>query len=241
MSEKFDDVPEEFWGDPKRIWQAQISGEKNFDDYSFMGCLNGFQSDPEWRSVFDPIKDETGMQAFLDRLQGHFDLCKSPMNKDGSQFLYMHPSRTVSKNLPEKAKLIALVKRHMQTMVKALDAAGQPENADKLRGLGISWADPKYYNSLEFDEQIALWDGKPLGFYLSEAWDFTWYLDGAPEIRGCLYEAVYSLANDFALTRYLMQSFMDHGLDVDAEYELNWKHKGVFYFDETACYVTLEK
>ena len=241
MSENYDDIPEEFWGDPKRIWQAQISGEKNFDDYSFMGALNDLQGDPDWRSVFDPIKDETGMQAFLDRLQWHYDLCKSPLNEDGSQFLYMHPNRTFSKNQPDKAKMVELVQRHMRTMVKAFTANGQPENADKLRGIDVSWAEPEYYNSLEFDEQRALWDGKPLGFYLSEAWDFTWYLDGAPEIRGCLYEAVYSLANDFALTRYLMQSFMDHGLDVDAQYELIWLHKGVFYFDETACYVTVEQ
>ena len=129
----------------------------------------------------------------------------------------------------------------MQTMAKAFEANGQPENADKLRGINMEWVEPEYYISLEFDEKRALWDGKPLGFYLSEAWDFTWYLDGAPDIRGCLYEAVYSLANDFALTRYLMQSFMDHGLDVDAQYELEWVHKGAFYFDETTCYVTREQ
>jgi len=53
MSENYDDIPEEFWGDPKRIWQAQISGEKNFDDYSFMGALNDLQS----ISIYAPQPD----------------------------------------------------------------------------------------------------------------------------------------------------------------------------------------
>jgi len=239
MVKKHNTVPFDFFDDPKKIWQAQISGEKNFDEYSFMGALNDLQGEPDWRDVFDPVKDDVGMLAFLDRLQGHFDLCKPPMSADGRQFIYMHPSRTNSENGPDKAKMIDLTRRHMETMVKAFEANGQPENAGKLREINVKWAEPEYYISLEFDEKRALWDGKPLGFYLSEAWDFTWYLDGTPDIRGCIYEAVYSLANDFALTRYLMQSFMDHGLDVDAQYELGWVHKGAFYFDETTCYVTL--
>jgi len=238
MVKKHNTVPFDFFDDPKKIWQAQISGEKNFDEYSFMGALNDLQGEPDWRDVFDPVKDDVGMLAFLDRLQGHFDLCQSLVSEDGRQLIYMHPSRTQSENGPDKTKMIELAQRHMKTMVKAFEANGQPESADNLRGINVKWAGPENFNDLTWDEQTALWQGEPLGIYLSDAWDFTWYLDGTPEIRGCLYEAVYSLANDFPLTRYLMQSFMDHGLDVDAEYELAWIYKGTYYFDKTTCYVT---
>lgn len=239
MPKKYNKVPFGGFDDPKEIWRLQISGKKNFDEYSFMGALNDLQNVPDWRSVFDPIQDEVGMSAFLDRLEKHFELCKLPITADGRQFFYMHPNRTHDEAGFDKDKMIELTKRHMESMIKAFSANGQPDEANKLRGIDVHWADPEFYNRLDFDEQRELWDGGPLGFYLSDAWDFADFLDDVPDIAGCLYEASYSLANDFALTRYLVQSFMDHGLDVDAEYELKWVHKGAFYFDENSCYVTV--
>lgn len=227
MSQKYDDVPKELWGNPKRIWQLQISGEKNFDDYSFMGCLNGFQNDPDWRSVFDPIKNVFGMQAFLNKLEGHFELCKSPEALNGGQYLYMHPNRTKPIAKIDRKDLTNLANRYIKATAEAYRLSGHLGAAKKMR---------KY--KAEYLSDGSDYPLDPIDLYLSAAWDFESYSKSAPEIVGCLYEASYSLANDFALTRYLMNSFYDHNLDVEAEYELIWKHNAKVHFDENKCFVT---
>ena len=224
---KFDKVSDQFFDDPKLIWDAQISGEKNFESCSFMGALNDLHNVPDWRSVFDPIKNEQGVKVFLDRLQAHFDLCKPSVQEDGRQYLYMHPSRTKQNISHDPETLIELANRFIATTTKAYELSGHLNEAEVLRGYEAEY--------LSATETISL---DPPGLYLSEAWDFESYSENAPNIVGCLYEATYSLANDFALTRYLMQSFRDHNLDVEAEYNLIWKHHAKVCFVENMCYVT---
>jgi len=75
MKRKYDTLPYEWTtGDPKRIWQAQICGEKNFEACSFMGALNDLQADLNWRDAFKGLEKCTGMAEFMDRLQGHFEI-----------------------------------------------------------------------------------------------------------------------------------------------------------------------
>ena len=253
MSEKYDKVPQEWWGDPKRIWQAQIKGEKNFDSYSFMGCLNDLQDDPDWKDAFQGVDDAAGMREFMERLENHFNLCKSPQNADGSTNIYQHPSRTKSSEALDKQAMVGLVERHLETLIKACKLSEMEDLAIEIAKHEVEWTDePISYFSLPWKEQMNATD-KPKEVFVSDAWDFQFYMnrengypycfgiDGAPKILGDMEEAVYSLANDFGLRRYLMQSFFkpsDYGLDVDSLYELEWVYNCIFYFYEDNCYVT---
>jgi hypothetical protein len=243
MAKKYNKVPAERWDDPRWIWEEQISGRQNFESCEFMGTLNDLQSDKNWRSVFDPVKDTKGMREFLDRLQAHFDLCNPANNPDGSYSVYQHPSRTSVDGIIDKKAMVEIARRHLHTIIAAFELSDEPEDAKKLSQIPIVWNDDASdYFQLEFREQRDKRDGRPLGLSLGEAWEFEiWkeeYFQNSGSVLGNdLDEAVYSLANDFGLQRYLMQSFQIHNLDVDALYELEWINNCVFYFDETSCYV----
>jgi len=253
MSEKYDSVPRDWWGDPKRIWQAQIKGEKNFDSYSFMGCLNDLQGDPNWREAFAGIETSTGMSEFMDRLQGHFNLCNPSQNPDGSFNVYQHPSRTKTSGDIDKKAMVRLTERHIKTLIKGCKLSEMEDLGMEISKHKVLWTDePLPYFFLPWKEQQNA-DDPPKELYESDAWDFQFYMkrtngnpycfgiDRVPKILGDLEEAVYSLANDFGLRRYLMQSFFkpeEYGLDVNAQYELEWVHNCIFYFYENNCYVT---
>lgn len=244
MSRGYDKIPRERWDDPRWIWEMQISGQKHFDSCEFMGTLNDLQYDPEWRTVFDPIKNATGMPEFLERLQSHYNLANPGSNDDGTFHVYQHPSRTNSKGEVSPDQMVALAKRHILTLTEAHKRSGFEEDANRLAGFPISWQSaPCSYHQLEWREQLYARDGRPAGFYHFTAWEFSFgaYKAGVPEIVGDLEEAIYSMANDYALQRYLMQSFMDYELDVNAQYELEWVNNCVFHFDESNCYVTSAK
>lgn len=227
MSE-FDTIPQERYGDWHWLWTMQISGQKNFDSCSLAGALNGLQSTPDWRSIFDPIKGKAGMKEFMDRLQAHHN-------------------RSVRTNFSGKVDPIAMVEltqRHVGSLVEAYRRSGRNDKADRLASFSITWEDsPNSYHELDGHEQLDVRDGRPAGFYLFEAWEFSYclYKINSPKIAGDLEEAIYYMSADYALQRYLMQSFTTHNLDVDAQYELEWLNKCIFYFDKNACYVTTEK
>lgn len=246
MTEKFDSIPSEWFGDPIRIWQAQIMGEKKFEDCSFMGLLNDLQGFPNWRDAFEGIETCTGMPEFLDRLQRHFDLCQPAQNSDGSFHIYQSPSRTHENADFDAAEILELAKRTLETCILAFIRNDMEDRANELASYPIVWTDqPMDYFSLPWKErQIAI--DRPKEFHIYEGWDFEYYeqdywlnrfRDGVPDIVGDLEEAAYSLANDFGLQRYLMQSFVTHGLDVNAQYELEWVNNCIFYFYDGRCFV----
>lgn len=228
-----DEIPEDWFEDPIRIWQAQITGEKDFDTCGFMGWLNDFPGMPHWRDAFKGVEDCTGMAEFMDRLQGYFDI----RAKDD------HPS---PKEIDPEA-MIALTRRHFDTLVKAYERSGDEAGAEALAQYPIVWTDqPLAYFSLPWRGQQNATD-RPIKMHLQTAWEFEiadedYFLGkhkkGTPNIVSKLEEATYALANDFGLQRYLMQSFVTHGLDVDAQYELEWVNRCMFYFYDDHCFVT---
>jgi len=244
MSESYDTIPKDRWGDARWIWEQQISGRKNFDSFSFMGTLNDLQGDPNWRSIFDPVKNTEGMTEFLDRLQGHFDLCSAPNNADGSFTVYQHPTRTKRNRKINKKAMIELTRRIINTAIAGFKLSDEPDDAQKLSQIPVIWSDDSSHHfQLTFSKQQENRNGLPLGLSLGEAWEFEiwneeYFLKSGSVLGNDLDEAVYSLANDPALERYLLQSFQVHDLDVDAQYELEWINNCIFYFDETTCYVT---
>lgn len=241
QTKSYDKIPPEFFGNPKRIWQAQIAGEKKFESCNFMGALNDLQGISNWQEAFQGIEECTGMPAFLERLQKHFDLCEPHNTPDETSFLYQHPSRALNNLKINKDCIIAITQRHIKTLAAAYKLSGQLESSNILNEIPIVWHD-----STKSDNEVDLFEegnGQgAAGLYINEAWDFShrndMYKEGIPSIIHDIEESVYSLANDFSLQRYLMQSFMTHGLDVDAEYELRWINNCTYYFDETTCYVT---
>lgn len=252
MSKKYNNVPYSWTA--KQIWQAQITGEKNFDSYSFMGCLNDLQGDSDWREAFNGVEDCTGMPEFMDRLQSHFDLCKSSQNPDGDFHVYQHPSQVKGNGEIDRDVIVGLAKRHIVTLAKAFRNNEEPETADRLLNFPVEWTDEaSHFFALDWRTQLDARDGRPAGFHLWTAWDFETnpdyfkkfeneyqgcFKNGTPSILGELMEATYSMANDYALQYYLLQSFMTHGLDVDARYELEWVNKCICFFDENTCFVT---
>lgn len=246
MSIKYDEVPEEWLGDTIRIWQAQITGEKNFESCSFMGCLNDLQGVLNWRDAFKGIEHCTGMAEFMDRLQGHFDLCSSAQNPDGSVHIYQHPSRTKGNSEVDINSMLTLAKRHIDTLITGFKRSEMEDMASELAKHPIVWTDQAIrYFFMDWKAQRNARNA-PKELYLYAAWDFRYseknywenrFRDGAPDIVGMLEESAYSLANDYGLQRYLMQSFVTHGLDVDAQYELEWVNNCMFYFYGDTCYV----
>ena len=174
MGIKYDKLPYEWtYGDPKRIWQAQISGEKNFEKCSFMGALNDLQVDTSWKEAFSGLEECTGMKEFIYRLQGHFDLCNPPNNPDGSFNVYHHPSRTKNDSNIDKEQMLSLGKRHINTFAEAYIRNDETEWAEKLLSIPIQWKDDaENFFVLEWREQLDARDGRPAGFHLWESWDF---------------------------------------------------------------------
>lgn len=238
MPENYDTVPKDRWSDARWIWEQQISGQNNFDSCSFMGTLNDLQTDPNWQSIFDPVKNTKGMTEFLDRLQAHFDLCSSSNNADGSINLYQHPTRTKRNGKTDKKAMVELTRRILNTAIAGFELSDEPALAQKLDQVPVLWSDDATQHfQLAFREQQENRNGYPLGISLGEAWEFEiWneehFLKSGSVLGNALDEAVYSLANDPALQRYLLQSFQVHDLDVNAQYELEWVNNCIFYFDE---------
>lgn len=244
MLENYDTVPKDRWGDARWIWEQQISGQKNFDSCSFMGTLNDLQSDPNWRSIFDLVKNTKGMTEFLDRLQAHFDLCSPSNSADGSFYLYQHSTRTKRNGKINKRAMVELTRRVVNTAIAGFELSEDSDQAIKLSQIPVIWSDdPSQHFQLAFREQQENRNGHPVGISIGEAWEFEiWneehFLKSGSVLGNALDEAVYSLANDPALQRYLLQSFQVHNLDVDAQYELEWVNNCILYFDAKTCYVT---
>jgi len=185
------------------------------------------------------------MTEFLDRLQAHFDLCSFSNNTDGSFNLYQHPMRTKRNGKTDKKAMVELTRRILNTAIAGFELSDEPALAQKLNQVPVLWSDhATHHFQLAFREQQENRNGYPLGISLGEAWEFEiWneehFLNSGSVLGNALDEAVYSLANDPALQRYLLQSFQVHDLDVNAQYELEWINNCIFYFDEKNCYVTL--
>lgn len=229
-----------FSGDPKRLWQDQIAGIIDMDHSDFIGALTDLLSDPDWQLAFAAIKDAPGMPEFLDRVQQHFDFCRSPHDPDGSVNPYQHPSRTYANGAEKDPDaMTGLMRRHLDTVAKALETVYDgdcEEETEVFRQLEVRWTDD--WASVNTDPYAQ--DGRPAKISIFEALcdiEGGCEKDDIPQIVSCIREACYGLAADFDLSRYLMQGFYDHDYDVDAIYELNWKHGCSFYFDESACYV----
>lgn len=229
-------IDEKYFGDPKLIWQDQIAGVINYSYDRFLGALVDLQSDPSWRQAFDGIATDRGVPEFLDRLQRHFDLCRSPTREDGSVFAYQHPSRTTGAGIEkDKDTVIALMKRYLQTLARAEEDAVGDGGAIRYREIEVAWID----DLSEIDDSAYARDGEPAGVSVSETMGDSEhaYIKGAPTIINHLREACYGLAASYELQRYLMQNFYRSTYDVDAIYELNWVHGCEIYFDAGTCYI----
>jgi len=226
-----------FSGDLKRIWQDQIDGTIDLDKGDFLGAMTDLQGDADWQKAFDAIKNESGMQAFLGRMQKHFELCRSPQNPDGSVFAYQDATRTNRTDTNKHPELmIALMKRHLEAVAASLQSQGDVENAERARKVKVVWTTD--WESIDDDPYSR--DGEPaeISIYgaMSDIEDGR-EKDGTPAILGEIKEACYGLAASYDLQRYLMQDFYTHGYDLDAFYELEWIYGCGIYFDPQTCYV----
>lgn len=237
---RYDSVPNYKKLDIIWLWEQQISGRKNFDSCDFSHTLS-----PNMLSVFDPILDKSGTAGFLKRIKDHFELCGPQENDDGTTSMYQHSSRVKSPGSIDHDHAKTLVRRHLKTLKTVIDESGDWEADSKiLEDIPIIWKDDADdFHNLDFEDRADLENGGPLDFYFYDSWhDYGRPKANAPaHILYPLREATYMLAASYDLQRYLMQDFYIEDYDLDAFYELTWKLKCLFYFDDKACYVTRQK
>lgn len=231
----YDKLTDEYFNNPKLIWQHTISGEKNFDSCDFLGALKDLSSVPDWRDAFIGLEDS---DLFLDRVAAFFghngDL--SP-DKNGRQSLYFSP-KTVEISPVE---LVKLAKQYLEESAKVSAFSNEsPWNdeedwPERLAKLPVEWISP--------DHEIEVDDYNDCKTYLYEIWSEVYSDNSKPwsHIHYCLSEACYGLAADYALQRYLMEDFYKLDFNLSYLYALEWVHGGKIFFNETKCFVTNKK
>lgn len=230
-----DKLTEEYFSDPKLIWQHTISGEKNFDSCDFLGSIKDLSSLPDWREAFIGLENS---DMFLDRLAAFFghngDL--SP-DENGRQSLYFSPKTTGT--TPEKC--VELAKQYLEESAKVSrfsdesDWNDEEDWPERLSTLPVEWIKPDH--GIEIDRNNAF------ASYLYEIWSEVYSDNSKPwsHVHYCLSEGCYGIAADYALQRYLMQDFYKLDFNLSYLYDLEWVHGGKIFFTEDKCYVTTKK
>jgi len=228
--QQYDTLTEEYFSDPKLIWQHTISGEKHFDSSDFLGALKDLSPLQNWKSAFFGM---SGLEAFFKKTDSFFELNGDLSSDDtGRQYLYFSPinSHTTS------AKVIKLMTQHLGESAKLAELNGDKEWADKFSTMPVEWIEPNNLirNNPDNETEAYLWDtwGDTYADNKKSNWSHFHY---------CLQEACYGLAADYSLQHFLMQEFYDLDLNLEYQYNLKWLHGGCYFFADRKCYVSTKE
>lgn len=224
---EYDKLTEEYFGNPKLIWQHTISGEKHFDSCDFLGALKDIAPLTNWRNTFADVENS---EDFLDRLEAFFSH-NGNLSPDGNGQQYLYFSPKSSNTTP--AKVIKLVTQYLGESAKLAEFNNDEDWANKLSILPVEWIEPNNLirNNPDNEIEAYLWDtwGDTYSYNKKSNWSHFHY---------CLQEACYGLAADYSLQRYLMQGFYDLNFDLSYQYKLHWFHCGCYFFADGKCYVS---
>lgn len=224
---QFDKLTEEYFGDPKLIWQHLISGEKHFDSCDFLGALKDLAALPDWKEAFTGI---SGLEGFIDRLGSFFELNGdlSP-DENGRQYLYFSPKNKEA----SQAKLIKLMTQHLAECAKLADFINDKDWSERFSVMPVEWIEPDNLVRNNPDSEIEA--------YLWDTWGDVFSDNKKPDwshFHYCLAEASYGLAGSYSLQQYLMQDFYTLDFDLSHQFELQWVYSGCYFFADGKCYVS---
>lgn len=233
-SPQYDMLTDEYFsGDPKLIWQHQISGAKNFDSFSFLGALTDLSEDPKWREAFTELPNS---DLFIKRLNAFYDLHRNSLDADNDRnYAYFSPTKKeTSENAFENS-----ARDFISLIVKISDSSGKNQLSDQIKNFKIEFVNSGDTNSPDNRIYTALADIGDDENSIYEIWGDLFAENQKPEwahIHYCLLEACYGLATDYYLAYWLLEDFYTINLDTQAYYEFVWVNNGSFYIDHNTIH-----
>lgn len=232
----YDKLTDEYLnGDPKLIWQHQINGEKNFDNFDFTGALVELSNDPNWRGAF---KNLPNSELFTKRLGEFFALKKAKLHESKEEnTLYSFPR-------PESADEFELFDAAVEYLDFAIEIANKANEVDLksyLEDIEVKLARDKS-EEIKYDiKNIQIFDD--LGSQpntIKEVWHNLYENKRHSEwshTHFCIDEACYGLSADHYIAYWLMQDFYTVNLDLSPYFNFFWRLNGSFYQENKIIYV----